>query len=93
MENKVPRVKHVKERREQNDVFIGRPTKWGNPFHIGKDGGRGEVIGKYIRHMKDHPKLCAEARAELKDKNLVCFCFPRPCHGDVLLRIVKGEEL
>lgn len=39
------RVVHCKK--EPYDVYIGRPSKWGNPFVIGKDGTREEVIAKY----------------------------------------------
>ncbi len=38
-------VVHCK--RKTYDVYIGRPGKWGNPFEIGKDGNRAEVIEKY----------------------------------------------
>ena len=41
------RVKHIREVKESNDVYIGRGSKWGNPYVIGKDGNRDEVIEKY----------------------------------------------
>jgi hypothetical protein len=30
-----------------NAIYVGRPTKWGNPFRIGVDGSREGVIAKY----------------------------------------------
>jgi hypothetical protein len=77
-------VVHCK--REPFDVYIGRPSKWGNPFIIGKDGDRGEVITKYEIWLKSQHHLLA-ALPELKGKVLGCFCSPKPCHGDVLSRL------
>ena len=73
-----------------NCVYIGRPSKWGNPFKIGKDGSRDQVIEKYRRHIMMNPDLYNAVRTELKGKNLMCFCAPEPCHGDVLLRIANA---
>jgi hypothetical protein len=75
----------------KNSVYIGRPSIWGNPFVIGKDGDRNEVIAKYARWLKSNPALCARAKVELKGKNLVCWCAPLPCHGDVLLSLANEE--
>ena len=89
-----PAVVHCK--REPYDVYIGRPMRgyrdegWGNPFKIGRDGNRGEVIEKYRAWLRDHPELQAHARQELGGKTLGCWCAPLPCHGDVLLEIVNG---
>jgi Domain of unknown function (DUF4326) len=69
------------------DVFIGRPSKWGNPFVIGKDGDRAEVIAKYRAWIADQPHLLA-ALPELHGKRLACFCAPQACHGDVLAELV-----
>lgn len=72
-------------------VYIGRPSKWGNPFVIGKDGEREEVILKYENYILNNPLLLEECKRELRGKNLVCFCAPKPCHGDVLLKIANEE--
>jgi len=74
-------VVHCK--RHAHDVYIGRPSKWGNPFVIGKDGDRAEVIAKY-RAWGQARGLDKAAKAELKGKVLACWCSPLPCHGDVL---------
>jgi hypothetical protein len=72
-------------------VYVGRPTKWGNPFVIGKDGTREEVIAKYREYAlaKGLDKL---AREELRGKNLSCWCAPLPCHADVLLEWANEPE-
>lgn len=71
-----------------DDVYIGRPSKWGNPYVIGPDGNRQQVIEKYEAHLYDSGLI--DDILELRGKNLVCWCAPRPCHGDVLLRLANG---
>ena len=80
------RVVHCK--REASDVYIGRPGKWGNPFEIGKDGTREEVIEKYREWIKTQPELI-KSLDELKGKILGCWCSPKPCHGDVLIELIN----
>ena len=76
-------------KRESYDVYIGRPSKWGNPFSIGKDGNRKEVIQKYEQRTKTQPHLVS-ALPELKGKTLGCWCKPKACHGDVLARMADN---
>jgi hypothetical protein len=78
------KVVHCK--RERYDVYIGRPSKWGNPFVIGKDGTRTQVIAKYEAWLRRQPALMA-ALPELRGKVLGCWCHPHPCHGEVLARL------
>lgn len=73
----------------ENSVYIGRPSKWGNPFSIGKDGTREDVISKHKKYFLSNPELIAAAKIELKGKDLVCFCSPKACHGDLLLKIAN----
>jgi len=70
------------------DVYIGPPSKWGNPFEIGRDGTRAEVIARYDRWPRDQPELLADLD-ELAGKTLGCWCAPRACHGDVLARLAS----
>ena len=60
-------------------VYVGRPSKWGNPFKIGRDGTREKVVEKY-RFFLGNIDV-----SELKGKDLVCWCSPLPCHADILL--------
>lgn len=83
------RVVHCKK--EPYDVYIGRPSKWGNPFTIGKDGNRSEVIWKYEEWIMTQPQLLADLH-ELKGKVLGCWCSPSSCHGDVLARLAEGVK-
>jgi len=76
----------------EDAVFIGRPSKWGNPFKIGKDGTLDDVIIKYIDYIKKNHQLIADAKQELKGKDLACFCNPGLCHGDLLLILSNDES-
>ncbi len=79
------RVVHCK--RESYDVYIGRPSKWGNPFKIGADGTREEVIEKYRNYIQDSYLL--DHIQELKGKTLGCYCKPAACHGDILAELTE----
>ena len=77
------------------DIYIGRAGKgkdgfWGNPYIIGKDGTRKEVIAKYEIYIKSKPEMMARL-GELKGKRLGCFCKPLDCHGDVLARLADAD--
>ena len=69
-------------------VYIGRPSIWGNPFVIGKDGSRDDVIAKYETWLLGNRKL-VDQLAALAGKDLVCWCAPARCHGDVLVRLAN----
>lgn len=76
----------------ENAVYIGRPSIWGNPFVIGKDGTREEVIEKYSKWLQSNPKMLDAVQRNLAGKDLVCFCAPHACHGDVLLHWANLTE-
>jgi hypothetical protein len=91
-------VVHCK--RDNCDVYIGRPSIWGNPFKIGVDGDRDEVIEKYRLWLLGkieapieilRPSL-EEIKKELKGKVLGCWCKPRSCHGDILAEFADSES-
>jgi hypothetical protein len=67
-------------------VYIGRGSKWGNPFTIGTDGTRKEVIQMYREYIQQKPELMS-AIDELTGQTLGCFCKPKACHGDVLVEL------
>jgi len=64
------------------------PSKWGNPFVVGRDGARGECIALYERWLLENRELMA-ALPELRGKVLGCWCAPRPCHADLLVRLAN----
>jgi hypothetical protein len=77
----------------KDDVYIGRGSKWGNPFKIGVDGTRDEVCEKYIVYMTERMKEFKSLYdiRELQGKRLMCFCKPLRCHGDWLAALANGE--
>lgn len=74
-------------------VYIGRPSKWGNPYaHTPAEGtirvsSREHAIEAYEQYLLSNPELF-EALHELRGKDLVCWCEPLPCHGEILLKWV-----
>jgi hypothetical protein len=57
-------------------VYIGRGSKWGNPFKIGQDGDRSAVIAKHEAWLRDQHHLLRSI-GELRGKDLVCSAHPR----------------
>lgn len=76
---------------DEYDVRIDRRGPWGNPFVIGKDGDRDEVIAKFrswVRTSTDTRARWIRANVHnLHGKRLGCWCAPEACHGDVLLEL------
>ena len=77
---------------DDNVVYIGRPSKWGNPFPEGKCGDRATVIKKYEIYLRNNTGLLS-CLDELVGKKLACYCAPKPCHGDVLIKFLKEWRL
>ena len=87
----IPRVLNKRTNIIPDDaIYVGRPTVWGNPFKIGQDGNRVEVVAKYKVHILS--TLLPSAFNELEGKDLVCWCAPLPCHADILLEIAAMER-
>ncbi|BCM87658.1 DUF4326 domain-containing protein [Methylobacterium indicum] len=72
-------------------IYIGRGSKWGNPFVIGKNGTRAEVIAKYGRWLADQHHLL-RSLDELRDRDLLCWCAPMACHGDLLKSLANATR-
>jgi Domain of unknown function (DUF4326) len=72
-------------------IYIGRGSKWGNPFRIGPDGDRATVIAKHDHWLRDQHHLL-RALDDLRGLHLVCFCAPLACHGDLLLRLANASR-
>lgn len=87
MITKVANIHYTKA--DENSVYIGIHSKWGNPFPISENCTREQAIAKYEAYLLGNAKLLAQL-PELKDKTLMCFCTPKPCHGDVLARLINN---
>ena len=97
-------MKVVHCKKESYDVYIGRPSKWGNPFSHLEDskqskfkvGSRKEAIESFKEWItKGEGQYLLEDLHELKGKTLGCWCKPKSCHGDILLELAnqKTEKL
>ena len=85
--------------KQSYDVYIGRPSKWGNPYtHIADKHTlakfivptRDEAIMKYLEWItKGEGKHLMKDLHELKGKVLGCWCKPKSCHGEVLYKLVE----
>jgi len=87
----------VVRRSQPHDVYIGRPSKWGNPYSHKrgtlarfKVSTREQAIDAYRKWLTVQPHLVAQAKQELRGKVLGCWCSPLPCHGDVLAEIANS---
>ncbi len=83
---RVQRSRRAGWRMPADAVYVGRPTRWGNPVPVGPGVGRAEAVRRYRVLLGADPGLRARARAELAGRDLVCWCpLDQPCHADVLL--------
>jgi len=88
----MPKVWNKRDKNCPKDaVYVGRPSKWGNPFKITREHSRQDVIGQYENYIIDKLACHKLDIAELRGKDLVCWCAPAPCHADVLLELANQE--
>ena len=96
----VPRV--INRRKEgipKGSVYVGRPSKWGNPMTVRElrelfpndteEELNQKAVDWYRDYLKVHPEFLEETVKELAGKDLVCWCAPLPCHADVLLELAN----
>ena len=87
---KVLNARQIGRRPAADRVYVGQPSKWGNPFVIGRDGTRDKIIAKYRAWTVRQPTLLA-ALNELHGEYLVCWCAPEHCHAEVLVELAIDE--
>lgn len=87
----MPQLYNKRKLYPKEAVYIGRPSDFGNPFEIGPDGTREEVIQKFHQYLCEDASLMEKVKT-LKGKDLVCWCFPKACHGDIILRYANPIE-
>ncbi len=97
----MPKVWNKKTEAPPSDaVYVGRPTKYGNPFHVppthqGRNTEEGwlfhnQAVGRYRKYLTRYPGLIEAVQRELGGKDLVCWCAPLPCHADILLEVANA---
>lgn len=83
-------------RMPEGAVYVGRPTKFGNPYSNKSESkldaySRASAVEFYRVHLERNPELVEAAKRELRGKDLACFCpLNEPCHADVLLEIANA---
>lgn len=100
------RVVHCKK--DKFDIYIGRSPnqlKFGNPFIIGPDGDRNDVVNKFRQWLKTgqnfENKLATEENRvwilsnlhTLYDMIVACWCKPLACHGDVYGELLNEQPI
>lgn len=83
---------------EKYDIYIGRPSKWGNPYSH-KIGTRAkflvssvdEAVEKYEEYARNNPEIM-NSLDELENKIIGCWCAPNKCHGDVLIKLINEKN-
>lgn len=69
-------------------IYCGRPSPFGNPFVLGRDGDRDDVCDKFAAWLPTQPTLLAML-PDLAGRDLVCWCAPLRCHCDTLIRLAN----
>lgn len=73
-----------------NAVLIDRTTKWGNPFVMSDESQRDDCCNRFEEYLLNSTDLITAVKRELAGKDLVCWCAPKRCHGDILLRVANS---
>ena len=76
---------------EEWDVLGDRRSPYGNPFKVGKDGTREEVLAKFHHYYYNRPALRLRAHLRLKGKRVGCWCKPKACHLDIIAADVNRD--
>lgn len=72
-------------------VYVGRPTRWGNPYTIAECGSAENAVMAFLTARMTMPEEREKIRRELRGKDLACWCpLDQPCHADVLLEIANS---
>ena len=102
-ETRVVRLKRSGDRVVQGcDIYIGRAcnmggwhlpqSKWANPFTVRKEGSVAAAVSKYKEYIMGNSVLLNDLE-ELRGKTLGCWCHPGPCHGDILVALLRKDTL
>ena len=102
-ETKVVRIRRQGGVIVQNcDVYIGRrftmgqwdlpESIWANPYKVKEYGSEEKVCELYETYMRERLNKEPTLREQLqllKGKTLGCWCKPKMCHGDILVKLIK----
>jgi hypothetical protein len=78
-------------RKPDGSVIVDRTSRYGNPYKVGRDAASSaEAVEMYRRYLDTRPDLIEQIKANLRGRDLVCFCdLTAPCHADALLALAN----
>lgn len=78
-------------RMPENAVYVGRPTRWGNPFAMELfNGDADKAMSAYRDYVEKFPQIAEAAKRDLRGKDLACWCKEGArCHADILLELAN----
>lgn len=91
----------VNKYKSEFDVYVGRGSKWGNPFSVNAEKSKFDIkscknldeclsnYGDHLWEMIKDGRVTKEELQSLNGKRLGCFCKPKPCHGDIIKSAVE----
>lgn len=103
MPKRIQRKRTKGWRMPSNAIYVGRPSRFGNPCHVGmfRDYTHEQAVADHAKWLKRDPSApwyaltpptTKEIRAALRGKDLACWCpVGKPCHADTLLKIANGN--
>jgi len=97
MAKRIQRKRTVSWRMPTGTIYVGRPTRWGNPFTFKGTApeARHTAVAQYEDWLKQPSQtgLVDEICRELAGKDLACWCpLDKPCHADILLKVANEES-
>lgn len=100
MPKRIQRKRTKGWRMPENTVYVGRPSKFGNPFNVTEDRTHGETVAAFKiwitvdgchANIPEKKAAILNSLDEIRGKNLACWCREdRPCHADILLEIANN---
>jgi hypothetical protein len=91
IDNKI-KTRVVNAKNNEYDVYIGRGSDYGNPYKIGVDGNRKEVIEKFYNYLHNNVPLQKKIM-KLRGLRLGCYCAPKDCHGDIIAEFIENNVI
>ena len=92
MPKRIQRKRTKGYRLPDNTVYVGRPSKWGNPYRICDGYGTEGAIERYALWLSNKLREDPHFLDELRSKDLACWCpLDKPCHADVILKILEEQ--
>lgn len=85
-------IKYPRPQPGDGITYIGRPSVFGNPFYMHNEEQRAAVVTKYEAWVRKQPAVLEAIKALAEDAVLGCYCAPKACHGDVIVKIWKEQH-